>query len=300
MTAKRAANPGLLVLLMLISMVIWGGTWPSAKLIAGRAAPEVLVFWRFLITAAAFLPVMVFTRSSFRVPWKGLGVTAVAGLCLALYNWLFFAGLRLGLAGAGGVIVPALSPVFTFLFLLLFRRQWPRLLETIGLALGLAGGAVFLQFWRFSPQEIALSGNLLFLAAAAVWSAVTIAGQAAQREVPFVAFSFLSYAIAAILDFPMALRGGIVSVFDGGPLVWGNLLYLAVFATAFATSVYFIASSRLGSGKASSFMFVIPTAALALSWIILGEKPAPATLLGGGLAVAAVYLINRVAPSRGS
>jgi drug/metabolite transporter (DMT)-like permease len=296
---EKKTSPGL-VALMVVSMIVWGGTWPSAKLIAGKAAPEVLVFWRFLITAAAFAPVMFFSRSPLRVPKEGLAATAAAGLCLSLYNWLFFAGLRLGLAGAGGVIVPALSPVFTFLFLLVFRRQRPRLLETAGLALGFAGGALFLQFWSLSPREIALSGNLLFLAAAAVWSAVTLAGQAAQRKVPFVTFSFLSYAVAAILDLPMALIGGITSVFLGGALVWWNLLYLSVLATAFATSVYFIASSRLGSGRASSFMFVVPTAALALSWAVLGEAPAPATLAGGGLAVAAVYLINGVAPGRGS
>ena len=37
-------------------MVIWGGTWPAGKIASTAAPPEVTIFWRFLLTAAASCP----------------------------------------------------------------------------------------------------------------------------------------------------------------------------------------------------------------------------------------------------
>ena len=74
------------------------------------------------------------------------------------------------------------------------------------------------------------------------------------------------------------------------------MLFLGVVATDFATTCYFLSASRLGSSRASAFMFIVPTAAVLLSWLLLGERPALVTLAGGALSIAAVYLAN--APQR--
>jgi drug/metabolite transporter (DMT)-like permease len=50
---------------------------------------------------------------------------------------------------------------------------------------------------------------------------------------------------------------------------------------------------ELGSQKASSFTFMVPAAAMIFAMIILGEKLELTTLIGGGMAISAVYLINR-------
>ncbi len=53
------------------------------------------------------------------------------------------------------------------------------------------------------------------------------------------------------------------------------------------------ASSRLGSRRAGSFDFIVPTSALLFSWFFLGDVPGVSTVAGGVLTVSAVYLINR-------
>jgi len=274
-------------------MAIWGGTWPSAKVVSGIAAPEVAVFWRFLVTTAGFLPLVLFSRSSLRMPRGTLLLTAAAALAVVLYNLAFFAGLRRGFAGAGGVLVPTLTPLITFLLTLPARRRAVKRREAIGLALGLAGGIVILQVWRLDARDILASGNLFFLLCAALWSAVTILSQKAQERADFIGFSFVMYAGSTLVALPFALPFGIASVFPAGPRFWLNLAYLALLGTAFATTVYFLASSRLGSNRTSSFLFIIPTAALLLSWALLGEAPSVPTIAGGACAIAAVYLVNR-------
>jgi drug/metabolite transporter (DMT)-like permease len=74
---------------------------------------------------------------------------------------------------------------------------------------------------------------------------------------------------------------------------WISLFYIAVISTTFGTTVYLYASSKLGSSRASSFIFLVPATALFSSWLFLSEVPAWTTLAGGALAVAAVYTINK-------
>ncbi len=76
-------------------------------------------------------------------------------------------------------------------------------------------------------------------------------------------------------------------------LFWINFLSLSIGSLAFATSIYFLAAMELGSQKASSFTFMVPAAAMIFAMIILGEKLELTTLIGGGMAILAVYLINR-------
>jgi drug/metabolite transporter (DMT)-like permease len=100
------------------------------------------------------------------------------------------------------------------------------------------------------------------------------------------------YAFCSVLYFFLALPKEILGVFKQGSFFWLNMLYLAIISSTLATTVYFFASSRLSSYKASSFIFLVPFSALMLSWIFLDEVPKISTITGGLTALAAVYLIN--------
>ena len=61
---------------------------------------------------------------------------------------------------------------------------------------------------------------------------------------------------------------------------------------AFATTAYFIATSRLGSEKAAAFIFTVPVSAMLFSMLILDEPLRLNVLVGGILSIVAVVLIN--------
>lgn len=95
-----------------------------------------------------------------------------------------------------------------------------------------------------------------------------------------------------MLDFILALPYDVLGVVHAGYPFWLNIVYLSVCATTFGTTAYFFASSKLGASRASSFMFLVPTSAVLISWLVLNEQPKLSTILGGILAMGAVYLIN--------
>lgn len=292
-------------------MMIWGGTWPAGKIASTEAPPEVTIFWRFLLTAVAFGPVLfAMRRSAARtggapgaraprfaaMPVRAWLYTIATAVGMIVYNQLFLYGVRRGLAGVGGIVTPTVGALITGVATMALQRRRPGARPVIGLVLGLAGGLVILNIWRISLVDLSRSGNLYYLAAAATWSSVTFFSQRAQDASHFATHSFAAYALAAVLALPFALASGGLLPPGEGLSFWLLVLFLGVVATDFATTVFFISASRLGTGRTSSFLFIVPISAVLLSWLLLGERPDAATLVGGALSIAAVYLVN--APQR--
>jgi len=301
----------LFIPLLSLAMIIWGGTWPLGKIVSTEAPHEVTIFWRFLLSSVAFAPVMLLMRRSgatsssaagthamrfSALPLRAWLYTVATAAVMVVYNLLYLDGLQRGLAGVGGIVAPTVGALVTGIFTMVFRRRRPGTLTVLGLLLGLAGGLVILRIWRFSLAELSLSGNLLFIGAAVAWSAVTFLSRQAQEASHFATHTFATYALAAVIALPLALRGGALLPPGGGASFWLLVLYLGVGATTFATTVFFVAASRLGTGRTGSFLFIVPTSAILLAWLLLGERPDAASLVGGALSIAAVYLVN--APQR--
>lgn len=278
--------------LLVISMVIWGGTWPSGKLVAPLAPFETTVFLRFLVTSASLLAVCLWRREKLAMGWAGVAWALGAAALMSSYNYFFLGGLRWGLAAKGGVIVTCLNPILTFAISAVAFRRRVGILESFGLALGVGAGAVLLGVWKLDLAELLRSGNLFFLGAALSWSSLTVVSQAGQRHAGYLSFSLWVYGLSTLINAVLVGARGFHLGVSSPPLFWANLLYLAVVGTAFATTVYFLASKRLGAHRAGSFIFLVPGFALLLSWLLLGEVPDWTTLVGGVIAVGAVYLVN--------
>jgi drug/metabolite transporter (DMT)-like permease len=279
-----------LVLLMILAMVLWGGGWPALKVITGTVEVEVVTFWRFLIVLLAFIPVFFWWRKPLRLSRKALPIIVASALLNIAFMFLSFWGVEAGTAGAGGVIITTLSPVLTVLLSLwlmktkISREQWR------GLAVGLLGGAVMLELWNL---QVLQTGNLLFVLSALVWAALTLLSQRSHLHLEPLHYSFLLAAVATVVSFFAALPFGIGAVFEQGWRFWAAILYLGILGQTVASTIFFVASGRLGSGTASSYMFLVPLTALISSYLLLGEIPSLALVVGGTIASAAIYVINQ-------
>lgn len=283
---------GMLIVMMLLAMTAWGGSWTSAKILAGIAQPEVLAFWRFLITSVTFIPIMLMMKKSFRLNRKSALFAFFGAICIVSYNEGLFFGLRYGLAGGGGVLVTTLNPILTFMFAAIVFKHSLKIKDILGLLIGFSGGAILLELWTVSPEKLLLSGNLYFLICASSWAALTLITQRSRENMSPIVFSFYVYTFAAVIDFFLAFPYGIMKPVGGGLIFWGNIAYMSAGATTFATTVYFIASTRMGSEKASSFIFTIPLSAVLVAWILLGEIPSLNLIIGGIVSTSAVYILN--------
>ncbi len=277
---------------LLIAMFIWGISWPSAKIVGRYADAELLMFWRFLIGAITMLPIMYLLNIKANLPKKSLRYVIIASICLVGYNYNYLKGTQIGMAGIGGVIVPTLSPLVTFILAIVTLNQKIKKKDIIGIFFGILGGLTLLEIWKFSFQELSKSGNLYFIIAATVWAGATICTQKAKSELNAVNFSLWLYLVAILIVLPITPLYSIMDVFTFDWIFWMNFFVISALSLGLGTTIFFLATMKIGSHKTSSFMYVVPISAVGFSVLFLGEPLMLSTIIGGGFAILGVYLIN--------
>lgn len=278
---------------MILSMTCWGFSWTAGKIMAGYGDALTISLFRFVVTFVSLFFILLFVKTSFLIKRNGLPDLLIASVLISVYTFLFFQGLVTGKAGAGGVLVTVLNPIISYGFMLIMARRAPSRNESIGLVLGLLAGVVLLKLVTDADQ-LFNAGNIYFLLAAFSWSVLSIFTSRAGRYGSPVTFSFYLYGISAVLMFIVAgWHGAQDTLAKADPVFWGNLFFSATITTSLATTFYFIATSRLGASKASSFIFLVPFSAALGSWIFLDEIPQLHTIAGGLLGIGAVYILNK-------
>ncbi|HQS67678.1 MAG TPA: DMT family transporter [Sulfuricurvum sp.] len=281
-------NP--LALWMIFSMMLWGAGWPVLKILSQSVSWEVATFWRLAIMSLAYIPVLWWTKKPFRLDKSAWMTVSLSGFLYTLFMVLSFLGVHVATAGAGGMIITTLSPILIVIIAIVFTGFRPSKQHIFGLGLGLLGGMIMVELWE--GTILSNIGNLLFIFAAVTWSILSVLAQHSRQYVDPIRYSFFLGLVATLCMFFMAYGHGILSVFDQGFVFWSALLYLSVMTQTVATTIYFIASTKMGSGKASSYMLLVPVFALVSSYEMLGEVPAISLVIGGALSIAAVYWIN--------
>jgi drug/metabolite transporter (DMT)-like permease len=286
-------NKQLFLVGMILSMICWGFSWTAGKVMAGYGDPLTISFYRFAITFLSLFFILLFIKTPFTLNGKGMFDLITASTLMSIYTFLFFKGLATGKAGAGGVLVTVLNPIVSYGIMLIMVRRKPTRNESIGLLLGLIAGIILLKLVT-EADKIFNAGNIYFLLAAFCWAILSIFTSRASRYGSSVTFSFYLYGISTLLMFAFAGWGGTQTTFAKADAVfWGNLFFSATITTSLATTLYFVATSRLGASKASSFIFLVPFSAALGSWIFLDEIPQLHTITGGLLGIGAVYVLNR-------
>lgn len=277
---------------MALAMFSWGGSWTVAKWASGFPA-ELTAFWRFAINALSFLPILAFRGESLALPRGSRLWTVLSAAALAFYNILFLTSMKHGPGGYGGVLVPTLNPLFSFLIATLFIRHKITPLTLVGLLLGLAGGVLQVIGPAFSFDAFARPENVMLVGAALVYALLTHASAVAQRGLGVFRYGFWTSALCALMLLPVALPANPFDFSGLGLKFWVDAGYLALIAGTFGTTLYFEATRRIGAARASSFAFLVPVSALAAAFVFLGERPAWTSVAGGAISVAAVLLIHR-------
>lgn len=280
-----------LVVLMVLAMVLWGGGWPALKVVTAAGVDvEVVTFWRFFIMFAAFIPVLLWWRKPLRLPKKALPIILMSALLNIAFMLISYWGVERGTAGAGGVIITTLSPVLTTILAIWYFKATVTPRQWSGLLIGVAGGVVMLELWSLNLLH---GGNLLFVLSALVWAVLTLMSQKSHLHLEPVHYSFFLAVAATVISFFTALPSGIGAVFDQDWHFWAAMLYLGVLGQTVASTIFFIASGAMGSGRASSYMFLVPLSALVSSFLLLGEVPSFWLVAGGAVASVSVYIINK-------
>jgi drug/metabolite transporter (DMT)-like permease len=279
-------------ILMVIAMSSWGASWVNAKVLSNYITAEELVFYRYFISSITLFPILLFFKQSYRIDFKILKLAFLASIFLVIYSIFYFNGTKYGTAGLGGAFVTTLNPILTFIILVVFLKKELFKKDIFALFLGVLGIMTILNIWSFNLKDILVISNLYFIFAAFTWSLLTITNSK-LKNYNHLMFTFYIYVFTTIIGYCITpFESGNIFEFDF--IFWTNLLIISILSTTFATSIYFVAITKIGANEASSFIFLVPFNAIFLSFVFLGEKIYYTTLLGTILTVIAVSILNNV------
>jgi transporter family protein len=124
-----------------VAIVLWGANGLLMKLGTNRVSARSMVIW----VTAGFLVLLPFMWISTKLAGLSSGIIFVgliAGAVNGLGNWAVFACLEKGAKASVAIPLTALYPLCTVALATAFLKERPTVLQWIGIALAVAGGAM--------------------------------------------------------------------------------------------------------------------------------------------------------------
>lgn len=289
----KEQNKNIFYFLLFLAMIAWGASWVNAKVLSSYINEYELIFLRNFFTIITLGPVLIVTKKYFYIDKKSLFLAVLASMVMIAYMKGYFLGTKFGTASLGGALVTTLIPINTFLIMALFFGKKIQKKDSIALFIGAIGVLTILNIWSFSYEQIFSIQNGYFLLASLLWPILTIISSKAVGTSPMI-FTFYMYMITTmmVLVFFMDIDQIPFASFD--TIFWVNILNLSIVSTTFATTIYFVGIEKLGTNEVSSFIFLVPFAAITLSAIFLDEKIGISIIIGTFLTIVAVKNLNNI------
>ena len=294
---------------LLVVWLVWGSTYLAIRVADRSIPPFAMAATRYLTAGAVLYPFawLGSRRRQAAAPPRPAGYRASSRL--AQWGGMAVVGTLLLAFGNGGVsyaeqtlpsglaaLLVASVPLWMALADRIINGQRIPLRGWLALVLGLAGIAVLAR----PSGNGAVLPVLVVLGASVSWGTGSVlAGRLPAPASPLVG-SAMEMLTGGIVLTGMAAAAGELTRIDPAHVSAQSLLgllYLIGPGSLLALTCYVIALRRLPTAAVSTYAYVNPVVAVSLGALFLGERPTPATLLGGAVVVLAVamLLIHRTA-----
>ncbi len=275
--------------------VVWSSTWLAIKVGLADLPPISFAGIRFLI---AFLVLILVSLG--RVPllpktradWLLLAITGVIMFAIN-YGLLFWGELHVssGLAAVLQATIPVFGMIFAHWLLPDEPLRWQQLGGAV-LAIGgiglicsrLFGHSGIMAFW--GGLGISLGG------AGAAFSNVLLKRRALQLAPAMIAAWQMIFGTIPLLSLGIFLEGNPLRFHWSGRAVF-CLLYLAIIGSSLTFLLLYWLLPRLTVNRLQTISLITPPGAVALGWLLGGEKFSLWSLVGAAFVLAGVWMIFR-------
>jgi drug/metabolite transporter (DMT)-like permease len=255
-------------ILYLLTIFIWGSSWFVIKLQLGVVAPQVSVFYRFIISALVLLIYCLLRRKNLRYQVVDHLRFAFIGLFLFNLNYIAIYYATYDLTTGLISVVFSCVQIFNMLigYLVLKDRVSPVML--LGALTGIAG--IVLVFWP-EIEQLELTNNVLHSIGLTLLGTLSasigmISSARFQRQnYPILQTNAWGMSWGMLWMLIYILATGVEFSFDMSATYIGGLLWLSIFSTVFGFGCFLTLVGRIGAARASYAMVIFPIVALLIS-----------------------------------
>jgi len=269
--------------LYLVTVLVWGSTWFAIEFQLGTVAPEVSIFYRYLLAAGLLFSWCRYRGLKLQFSLRAHGSFLMLGVLLFSLNYITAYYAQQYITSAMTAIAFSMMVWMNIVNARIFfgtRAGW-RVIA--GAVLGVVGIAVLFlpQVEQFSFSDMTLYGAGLAVLGAYLASLGNIVSQASQQEgLPIVQSNAWGMLYGSILTAAVALWQGREFNFDASPDYVISLLYLTVFGSIIAFGSYLTLLGRIGAHKAGYAMVMFPLVAVLVSVLFEGLQLSSSIVAG--------------------
>lgn len=268
-------------ILCLLTSIVWGTTFISSKVLLENISPMKIMLIRF--TICYLLLWAVYPRAEKIKSWKDEALFALTGFVgITLYYLFENLALMYTFASNASIII-SISPIFTVIFAyFLNKKEKPGKNFFLGFAVAMVG-IVLVELNGSLVMNMSPFGDFLALMAAAMYGIYAVIYKklsdngyncvAATRRIHF-------YGILCLIPFLWKEGFAIDMALIKQPVIFWNLLYLGVVASAVCYLCWNYAIEVLGAVKTGVYIYILPAITVVASALILKEPITWLAVLG--------------------
>ena len=295
---------GTVLLFFTIITVIWGSTWIVIRDQLGVVPAHWSVAYRFVIATAAMAAYAQWHGAGLRLPpgaWKLALVFGFFQFCVN-FNAVYLAEHHV----TSGLVACVFALLLIPNSLLAWAWTGHRPSRSFILSAIPAIAGIVLLFWNEvqsarAPVDQALLGiglTLIGVLGASISNVLQTTPAARALALPTMLTWGMAFGAMFNIAFAAVVSGS--PVFDPRPGYWIGLIYLAVFASALAFSLYLPIIRTIGSGRAAYSSVLVPIIAMGLSTVFEGYRWSTLAVAGAALAIAGMLWALASARTGGS
>lgn len=278
-------------IMALITIVIWGTTFISTKILLEDFTPVEILFSRFLLGVLALIAVY---PKRLKIKDKKQEFTfAAAGLCgICLYYLLENIALTYTMASNVGVII-SVAPFFTAVLSHVFLKEEEKLKAQFFVGFIVAMTGISLISFSGSKLELNPIGDVLAVAAAFIWAVYSLL----IRKISSYGYHTIqttrrifTYGIIFMLPFLFVFDVSLNMQKLVRPEYALNLIYLGLGASALCFVTWNYAVKMLGAVKTSVYIYIVPVITVVTSVIVLKEEITWMAAAGIGFTLMGLFL----------
>jgi drug/metabolite transporter (DMT)-like permease len=284
----------LVVAALAATVLLWASSYSAIRAGLDAFGPGQVALARLAVASLVLAPYALAVQM--RLPDRqDLPAVLLSGvLAFGVYHVVLNYGQITVSAGAASILIGT-APIFAALWATAFLGERLRVWGWIGFAMGFFGATLVSVG---EGRGFGLDPGALLVLLAAVCVSVYFVLQKPYLA-KYGALPFTTYAIWVGTLISLPFLPGLVaqaSAAPAGTLV--SMLYLGIFPTALGYITYAYAFSCMPASRAVSFLYLIPVMAYLIAWVWLGEVPAALSVVGGGVALSGVVIVNTLGRRR--
>lgn len=278
---------------LLTMVVIWGVNFSVAKIALLHVTPLQFNVLRFPM-AALLLFIVLKLRGELRLPTRAelprvIGIGVLGNM---VYQLCFIFGLD-HTSASNAALLLAGTPIITALLSAALGHEHVPVRTWIGVVCTFLGIVLIVTGGRHGNggNQDSLIGDLLMLGATLAWAGYTVGSRPLVDKHGPVLVTAWTLWIGAIglvlLGLPDMMRLDVMAL---SKQTWAAIIYAGVLSIGLGYMFWYYGVSELGNTRTSTYGNLTPVVAVLGAWIVLGEAPLLAQLVGAAIIIGGVTI----------